>query len=117
MFCATIGDVLAKEENDLTKDSESVWSSIQLPQSQKLYLASFYRPPGTPLEHLEHLEESLTELHTKCMRRHSNAIIAGDFNVGDKAWDTDEVSRTCGSVNARKLAAIKEHFSLTQHQR
>jgi len=27
------------------------------------------------------------------------------------------VSGTCGGVNARKLVAIKEHFSLTQHQR
>ena len=27
------------------------------------------------------------------------------------------MSGTCGSVNARKLVAIKEHFSLTQHQR
>ena len=45
--------------------------------------------PGAPLEHLEHLDESPTELHTKCMRIHPNAIIAGDFNVGDIAWDTD----------------------------
>ncbi|KAK2179057.1 hypothetical protein NP493_517g02006 [Ridgeia piscesae] len=51
------------------------------------------------------------------MHRHPNAIIAGDFNVGDIAWDTDEVSETCGSVNARKRVAIKEQFSLTQHQR
>ena len=77
------GDVLAPEENDLTKDNECVWSSIQLPQSQKLYLGSFYRPPGAPLKHLQHLEESLTEMDTKCMRRHPNAKIAGDFNVGD----------------------------------
>ena len=51
------------------------------------------------------------------MRRHPHAIIAGDFNVEDIAWDTDEVSATCGSANARKLVAIKEQFSLTQHQR
>ena len=50
------------------------------------------------------------------MHRHPHAIIAGDFNVGNIAWDTDEVSATCGSANARKLVAIKEHFSLTQHQ-
>ena len=112
MFCAIRGDVLATEENDLNKDNECVWSSIQLPHSQKLYLGSFYRPPGAPLDHLERLEESLTEQHTKCMRRHPHAIIAGDFNVGDIAWDTDEVSATCGSANARKLVAIKA-FSLT----
>ncbi|KAK2194111.1 hypothetical protein NP493_2g07034 [Ridgeia piscesae] len=47
------------------------------------------------------------------MRRHPNAIITGDFNVGD----TDEVSGACGSGNARKLVVIKEQFSLTQHQR
>ena len=27
------------------------------------------------------------------------------------------MSGTCGRVNARKLVAIKEHFSVTQHQR
>ena len=48
---------------------------------------------------------------------HRNAIIAGVFNIGDIAWDTDEVSGTCGSINARELVAIKEHVSLTQHQR
>ena len=117
MFCAIRGDVLATEENCLNKGNECVWSSIRLPQSQKLYLDSFYRPAGAPLEHIKHLEESLTELHTKCMRIHPHAIIAGDFNVGDIAWDTDEVCATCGSANARKLVAIKEQFSLTQHQR
>ena len=95
--------------NHLNKDIECVWSSIQLPQSQNLYLWSFYQPAGAPLERLEQLEESLTDLHTKCMRRHPNAIIAGDFNVGDIAWDTHEVSGTCGSVNVGKLVDIKEH--------
>ena len=51
------------------------------------------------------------------MRRHPNAIIAGDFNIGDIAWDTDGVFGTCGRVNAKKLVAIKEQFSVTQHQR
>ena len=40
------------------------------------------------------------------MRRHPNAIIAIDFNVGDIAsMSTDEVSGTCGTVNARKRIA------------
>jgi len=59
VFCAIRGDVLTTEE-DLTKDNECVWSSSQLPQSQKLYLGSFYLQSGASLEHLEHLEESIT---------------------------------------------------------
>ena len=82
VFCAIRGDILATEEKDLSMDNECVWSSIQLPQSQELYLGSFYRPPGAPLEHLEHPEKSLIELYTKCTRRHPNGIIAGHFNVG-----------------------------------
>ena len=60
VFCAIRGEVLATEEKDLSKDNECVWSSIKLPQSSKLYLGSFYHPHGAPLEHLEHIEESLT---------------------------------------------------------
>ena len=67
VFGAIRGYVLATEENYLSKDSESVWNSIQLPQSQKIYLGYLNRPPGAPIEHLEHLEESLTELYTKCV--------------------------------------------------
>jgi len=50
------------------------------------------------------------------MRRHPNVIIVGDFNVVDIAWNTDEMSGTCDSVNAKKRVAIKEQLKLTQHQ-
>ena len=68
-----------------------------------------------PIEHLEHRHESLADLHYKCKRRHPNALIAIDFNVGNRAWNADEVSGTYDRVNAKKLVAIKEHLS--KHQR
>ena len=114
VFCAIREDVLATEEKDLAKDNECVWSCIQFPKSQKVYLGSFYRPPRAPPEHLE---KSLTELHTKCMRRHPNVIIAGDFTAADITWNTNGVIGSSDTVNARKLLAITEQFNLTQHQR
>ena len=53
IFCAIREDALATEEKDLAKNNNCVWSSIQFPKSQKIYLGSFYRPPRAPLEHLE----------------------------------------------------------------
>ena len=52
---------------------------MQFPKSRKIYLGSFYEPHKVPLEHIEHLEESLIEMHTMCMCRHPNVIIAGNL--------------------------------------
>ena len=65
VFCAIREDVLACEEKDFLKDNECVWGSVQFAITQKLYLSSFYRPPRAPLEQLEQLEQSLTDIHTR----------------------------------------------------
>ena len=115
VFCAT--SVLTTEVKDFAKDHECAWSFIKFPKSQKVNLGSFHRPHRAPLERLEHLEDSLNELHTKCMRRHPIVIIAEDFYDADITLDTNEVIGSSVTVNARRLLAITEQFILTQHQR
>ena len=89
---------------------------MQFANTQKLYLGSFYRPPRAPLEQLEQLEQSLTDIHTRFTHHHPNIIMAGDFNATDISWDSGTVTGNSDSINARKLIGIVEQFGLTQHQ-
>ena len=116
VFCAIREDVLASEERDLDRENECIWGSVQFAKSQKLYLGSFYRPPRAPVDNLEELENSLTDLFSRGMRRHPNIVIAGDFNAPDIEWANLEVNGNNDAINARKLLGMVDQFGLTQHQ-
>ena len=116
VFCAIREDVLACEEKDFLKDNECVWGSVQFANTHNLYTSSFHRPPRAPLEQMEQLEQSLTDIHTRFTRHHPNIIMAGDFNATDISWDSGTITSNSNSINATKLIGIVEQFGLTQHQ-
>ena len=116
VFCAIREDVLASEERDLDRENECIWGSVQLPKFQKLCLGSLYRPPRAPVDNLEELENSLTDLFSSGTRRHPNIVIAGDFNAPDIDWANLEVNGNNDAINARKLLGMVDQFGLTQHQ-
>ena len=106
VFCAIREDVLASEERDLDRENECIWGSVQFAKSQKLYLGSFYRPPRAPVDNLEELENSLTDLFSRGTRRHPSIVIAGDFNAPDIDWANLEVNGNNNAINARKLLGM-----------
>ena len=78
-------------------------------QCQKLYLGSFYGPPRAPVDNLEELENSLTDLFSMGTRRHPNIVIAGNCNAPDIDWANLEVNGNNYAINARKLLGMVDH--------
>lgn len=110
VFCAVRNDLVCTEEKSLDKDNECIWSSIQLAKSQKLYIASYYRPPRAGMESLDDLENALNDIPSKHTHRNPNIIIMGDFNAPDINWDQNNVDGNSDAPNARKLLQLSEHF-------
>lgn len=81
-----------------------------------IYLSSFYRPPNSSIEILDHFSASVNDVFTRVLN-HPNIVIGGDFNLGDINWD-NEMPTTTNSATAsqhNKFLNLMDDYSLTQH--
>ena len=74
-------------------DCEVLWSSLRIPNRKTLYISSFYRPPNSPFETLDHLNDSLNNVFTS-VPNHPNNIVGGNLNLGDIDWSQEIPSTT-----------------------
>ena len=115
VFIAIDKKLTSKHETSLNRDCETVWASIQLANTQKLFVASHYRPPNSKVKDLEELESAIMEIHQTSRGKHPNCIIGGDFNCPGITWAQDQQQLTAQTAVERKLLDIYEQYDLTQH--
>ena len=77
-----------KESHFNVDDCEVLWSSLRIANRKTLYILSFYRPPNSSTEILDHLSDSLNNVFTS-VPNHPNIIMGGDFNLGDIDWSQE----------------------------
>ena len=117
VFHAIKSDLACIEESNFNVDDcEVLWSSLRIANRKTLYISSFYRPPNSSTEILDHLSESLNNVFTS-VPNHPNIIMGGDFNLGDIDW-SQEIPSTTNPATAsqhNKFMHILDDYSLSQH--
>ncbi len=122
VFVAASENLLFRERDDLTSESESCWAEIQT-NSEPLLIGAFYRPPGTTVEALHQLDTSLTKINTNSKPKH--ILLGGDFNVPQVDWSNHTINQSwirehphCRADNdiADTLLNIADNHALTQLQ-
>ena len=90
---------------------EMVWAQIQIAGSKKLYICSYYKPPGTDAEDLKELNNVLQTLDPT-----SNHIwIAGDFNLGHIDWESQSTRPSSPNrIQSELLIEIAQDHGLHQ---
>ena len=117
IFQAIKSDLICVEEFDFAVDDcEIIWTSLKLANCKTLFLSSYYRPPNSSSDSLDHLSESIRQVFAK-VPNHPNIIIGGDFNLGDIDWDTPVPTPNNPSTASRhqKFLQIIDDYSLSQH--
>lgn len=116
-FTAIKSDLASIEESNFNvNDREVLWSSLRIANRKTLYISSFYRPPNSSTEILDHLSDSLNNVFT-CVPNHPNIIMGGDFNLGDIDWNQEIPSTTNPATKSQhnKFMHILDDYSLSQH--
>jgi len=117
VFHAIKSDLACIEEDELNGNTcEILWSSIKMVNCKTLYLLSFYRPPNSSTEILDHLGDSINQVFTK-VSNHPNMVIGGDFNLGDIDWSREIpiANNLTTASQHNKFLHLMDDFSLTQH--
>ena len=102
-----------------TGQGEILWVKISIENHKNIYAGSFYRRPGTKLDQLEYLDQSLNVLDNLIKNNANNTVIlGGDFNARAIDWDSCSVLplSTQKAVDERLLEVLASH-NLSQHQR
>ena len=86
VFIATRDSLITSSEPSLDGDCEIVGANIEFANSRPLFVASFYRPPGSNCQPLDALSNIFSNLVSKNRRQHPNVIIGGDYNFPDIDW-------------------------------
>ena len=87
-------DLASIEEPNFNVDGcEALWPSLKIANMKTLYISSFYRPPNSSTEILDHLDDSLNNVFLR-VPNHPNIIMGGDFNLGDIDWNQEIPSTT-----------------------
>ena len=95
-------------------DCEIIWTEIQT-SLKNIVIGSFYRPPSSTIEALEHLNDSITNIKEKC--KDKIIILAGDFNLPHIDWNTLAVKSGCNQSNQHHfILDISEEHGLEQIQ-
>ena len=93
-FQAIKSDLASIEEPNFNVDGcEALWPSLKIANMKTLYISSFYRPPNSSTEILDHLDDSLNNVFLR-VPNHPNIIMGGDFNLGDIDWNQEIPSTT-----------------------
>jgi len=93
---------------DLETTCEILWIQIATQSHSNLLLGVYYRPPGTSVEALVHLNNSLMSLSTCNLP----LVLCGDFNVPNIDWVT--VTPVSSTRPAELLCTIVADNSLAQ---
>ena len=96
---------------ELDTDCELLWAKVKVRGYKDLCIGTYYRPPGNK-ESLAQLEISLSRMSSTF---NGHIILAGDFNLSAKYWETHKVLP--GAPNTReasKLLTILNDFGLHQ---
>ena len=115
VFQAIKSDLTCVQEFDFAVDDcEIIWTSLNLANYKTLFLSSYYRPPNSSLDSLDHLSESIRRVFAK-VPNHPNIIMGGHFNLGDIDWDTDVPTPNNPSTASRhqKFLQIIDDYSFS----
>ncbi|XP_041483448.1 uncharacterized protein LOC121430237 [Lytechinus variegatus] len=113
VFISVRDDITVSECPHLATDCELLWCTIELTNTKKLFLGSYYCPPNDRQASLTGLENSLASLMGN-RRAHPNILIAGDFNHPDIDWDEQTTTNPSSSVTHQNLLDILLTNSLFQ---
>ena len=102
VFIATKDSLITAEESDLDDNCE-ITASIEISNSKRLLLASYYRPPDSKVQLLDSMISSFNKCINKNKRQHPNVIIGGDFNMSDMNWDNWTVKNYSKSHRSPKV--------------
>lgn len=109
-------EIVGKERSIFACGSEIIWSTIKVGSGQAFHLGSYYRPPYSSQEVLEHFLDSFNSI-LESSNHHPNIIAAGDFNLkGINLW-TEVPSATNQATLAQHNRPLPfvETCSLTHH--
>ena len=106
-------EIIGKERSIFACGSEIIWSIINVGSSRAFHLASYYRPPYSSQEVLEHSFNSIFE----SSNHHPNIVAAGDFNLkGINLWtEVPSATNQATSAQHNRPLPFMEEFSLTHH--
>lgn len=106
--------IIATRQTQLDCQTEALWIKIEMANQKPLYIASFYRPPGSEIRPVDALSNSLDCLHAN--GSFPRIIIAGDMNVPDIDWSNNTVKDDpqYGVLVNQKFLNIVDDHGLTQ---
>ena len=104
-------DITAESLDNLNSNCEIVWTKIHFARNKSIFFASYYRPPSDHLASLEALQASLTKLY-RSQKNTPNVVIAGDFNLPDIDWNSQQTTNTRTASKHNKLLEIISEFGL-----
>lgn len=98
----------------ITIDStlEIIWVRVGL-RFKTCVIGVCYRPPESPVEFIDNLNDALDEIHSKfpC----SQLILAGDFNYPGIDWETNTIISTCSRKSeCTKFIELSSVFQMKQ---
>lgn len=99
-----VKNTLKYEPLPFIEKHESVWCKIFVGDTV-LVIGVVYRPPGSPIEFLNQLDDHLTELTNE----KSRIILTGDFNISDVNWDARIAGPTERSHADTMLEIMAKH--------
>ena len=73
------------EECELNTNAELVWAKVSIPNTQPIYVCSYYRSPDNNLNPILQLQISLNKLVEKSLNIPS-ILLMGDFNFPSIVW-------------------------------
>lgn len=109
-------EIIGKERSIFACGSEIIWSTINVGSSRAFHLASYYRPPYSSQEVLEHFLDSFNSIF-ESSNHHPNIVAAGDFNLkGINLWTVvSSATNQATSAQHNRPLPFMEEFSLTHH--
>lgn len=109
-------EIISKERSIFASGSEIIWSTIKVGSSRAFHLASYYRPPYSSHEVLEHFLDSFNSIF-ESSNHHPNIVAAGDFNLkGINLWtEVPSATNQATSAQHNRPLPFMEEFSLTHH--
>lgn len=109
-------EIISKERSIFASGSEIIWSTIKVGSSRAFHLASYYRPPYSSQEVLEHFLDSFNSIF-ESSNHHPNIVAAGDFNLkGINLWtEVPSATNQATSAQHNRPLPFMEEFSLTHH--
>ena len=109
-------EIIGKERSIFACGSEIIWSTINVGSSRAFHLASYYRPPYSSQEVLEHFLDSFNSIF-ESSNHNPNIVAAGDFNLkGINLWtEVSSATNQATSAQHNRPLPFMEEFSLTHH--